>query len=71
MLDNVPCDVKVKITTGFKDNSLWCLLQLSVIQEFASWFLPVKHSYQMRTVFQRGKSDRKNPGRFPGSFFSN
>lgn len=69
MLDNVPCDVKGKITTGFKDNSLWCLLQLSVIQEFASWFLPVKHSYQMRIVFQRGKSDRKKPRKISWFFF--
>lgn len=74
MLDDVPCDVKGKLTTGFKDNSLRSLLQLSVIQEFASWFLPVKHFYQMRIVLQRRKSDRKKkpkPERFPGSFFSN
>lgn len=35
-LDDVPCDVKGKLTTGFKDSSLRSLLQLSVIQEFAS-----------------------------------
>lgn len=67
MLDNVPCDVKGKITTDFKDNSLWSFLQLSVIQEFASRFLPVKHFYQMRIVLQRGKSDRKKPRKI--SFF--
>lgn len=64
MLDDVPCDVKGKLTTGFKDNSLRSLLQLSVIQEF----LPVKHFYPMRIVLQR---KNKKPERFSGSFFSN
>lgn len=61
MLDDVPCDVKGKLTTGFKDNSLRSLFQLSVIQEFVPWFLPVKHFYQMRIVLQRRMFDRKKP----------
>lgn len=59
MLDDVPWDVKGKLTTGFKDNSLRSLLQLSVIQEFASWFLPLKHFYQKRTVLQRRRKRKE------------
>lgn len=73
MLDIVPCEVKGKLITGFKDNSLRSLLQLS--------FRSLPHgSYQLNISIKQGQCSKeeslteKNPKpnrRVPASPFSN